>query len=412
MTTAFACCLAAVRPSYSTNDESNNGQIGRGVTSPLGQMIQLATYVYVSLIRLRSAGRSRDEPVDLVSGGPRLCDVLPGRVVDRPVGDLPADRCAGRAAAICERPELCTQRTGRRAWTHGNSRTGSLPIGAERTRRTAGGRRARGEPGDDPAADHDAPAPRRTTRRGNGTATGPPAAPTHRHGRSGHSDVHSALGNHGCNTGRRRPRPREGGAPTPSSRSSPVRRSRRSRATRPAPRGPAARLRQPASQHVSDGVRGAGGPRAPAVEQVTPEAEAGEAFACELIVPLSKRQSPTSHHLSLLTEIGLSRGERRRCWVWYSVFPERIPAVQPRSTGGRSVAGPPAGRRAVTNGRCSPRRPLRSRRGSPSGCRPDCLLSTRSVSLAPGPLDRFVGRRQRCSGTVKPPRYADHGARR
>jgi ArsR family transcriptional regulator, arsenate/arsenite/antimonite-responsive transcriptional repressor len=58
------------------------------------------------------------------------------------------------------------------------------------------------------------------------------------------------------------------------------------------------------------------------------ESEAGEVCACEFIVPLSKSQSTVSHHLSVLIEVGLLRGERRGRWVWYSLVPERFLEVQ------------------------------------------------------------------------------------
>jgi ArsR family transcriptional regulator len=56
--------------------------------------------------------------------------------------------------------------------------------------------------------------------------------------------------------------------------------------------------------------------------------EAGEVCACEFIVPLSKSQSTVSHHLAVLTDAGLIRGERRGRWVWYSIVPERFLEMQ------------------------------------------------------------------------------------
>jgi len=53
-------------------------------------------------------------------------------------------------------------------------------------------------------------------------------------------------------------------------------------------------------------------------------AEAGEVCVCELVGPLGRSQPTVSHHLKILTEAGLIRGEKRGRWVWYRVVPATL----------------------------------------------------------------------------------------
>ncbi len=57
-------------------------------------------------------------------------------------------------------------------------------------------------------------------------------------------------------------------------------------------------------------------------------APAGEVCACELVEPLARSQPTISHHLRVLTEAGLIRGDKRGRWVWYTVVPERLAALR------------------------------------------------------------------------------------
>lgn len=50
-------------------------------------------------------------------------------------------------------------------------------------------------------------------------------------------------------------------------------------------------------------------------------AEAGEACVCELVEPLGRSQPTVSHHLKILADAGLVRGDKRGRWVWYRVVP-------------------------------------------------------------------------------------------
>jgi DNA-binding transcriptional ArsR family regulator len=54
----------------------------------------------------------------------------------------------------------------------------------------------------------------------------------------------------------------------------------------------------------------------------------GECCGCDLTEPLARSQPTISHHLKVLTEAGLVRGEKRGRWVWYSLVPERFAAVR------------------------------------------------------------------------------------
>ena len=57
-------------------------------------------------------------------------------------------------------------------------------------------------------------------------------------------------------------------------------------------------------------------------------APSGEVCVCELVVPVGKSQPTVSHHLKVLGDAGLVRGQRRGKWVWYSLLPERVAALR------------------------------------------------------------------------------------
>ena len=50
----------------------------------------------------------------------------------------------------------------------------------------------------------------------------------------------------------------------------------------------------------------------------------GEVCVCDFVGPLGKSQPTVSHHLKILGEAGLVRGDRRGKWVWYSLDRERL----------------------------------------------------------------------------------------
>ncbi len=54
----------------------------------------------------------------------------------------------------------------------------------------------------------------------------------------------------------------------------------------------------------------------------------GEVCVCDFVVPVGKSQPTVSHHLKILSEAGLVRGDRRSKWVWYSLNRERLSALR------------------------------------------------------------------------------------
>jgi ArsR family transcriptional regulator, arsenate/arsenite/antimonite-responsive transcriptional repressor len=56
----------------------------------------------------------------------------------------------------------------------------------------------------------------------------------------------------------------------------------------------------------------------------------GEVCVCDFVEPLAKSQPTVSHHLKVLSDAGLVRGDRRGKWVWYSLNRDRL--AQLRST--------------------------------------------------------------------------------
>ena len=54
----------------------------------------------------------------------------------------------------------------------------------------------------------------------------------------------------------------------------------------------------------------------------------GEVCACDLNEPLDRSQATVSHHLSVLTKVGLITREQRGKWAWFQVAPERADFVR------------------------------------------------------------------------------------
>jgi ArsR family transcriptional regulator, arsenate/arsenite/antimonite-responsive transcriptional repressor len=57
-------------------------------------------------------------------------------------------------------------------------------------------------------------------------------------------------------------------------------------------------------------------------------ADEGEVCVCELVEPLGKSQPTVSHHMKILSEAGLVRGQRRGKWVWYSLNRQRLDEIR------------------------------------------------------------------------------------
>jgi ArsR family transcriptional regulator, arsenate/arsenite/antimonite-responsive transcriptional repressor len=54
------------------------------------------------------------------------------------------------------------------------------------------------------------------------------------------------------------------------------------------------------------------------------DSDAGEVCVCDFVNPLGKSQPTISHHLKILSDAGLVRGDRRGKWVWYSLDRSRL----------------------------------------------------------------------------------------
>ena len=70
----------------------------------------------------------------------------------------------------------------------------------------------------------------------------------------------------------------------------------------------------------------------------------GEACICDMTGPLGLGQPTVSHHMRILVDAGLTRGERRGKWIHYSVAPD---ALRLLATALAPVTDP-AGRRTVS----------------------------------------------------------------
>src|SRR5438874_11769879 len=53
----------------------------------------------------------------------------------------------------------------------------------------------------------------------------------------------------------------------------------------------------------------------------------GEVCACDLVDCCHVAQPTVSHHLRVLREAGLVRGEKRGLWVYYRIAPERVEQI-------------------------------------------------------------------------------------
>ena len=56
--------------------------------------------------------------------------------------------------------------------------------------------------------------------------------------------------------------------------------------------------------------------------------EQGEVCACDFVAGCSVAQPTVSHHLKVLREAGLVRGERRGLWIYYRIEPAALDRVR------------------------------------------------------------------------------------
>jgi ArsR family transcriptional regulator, arsenate/arsenite/antimonite-responsive transcriptional repressor len=79
---------------------------------------------------------------------------------------------------------------------------------------------------------------------------------------------------------------------------------------------------------LAQGFNALGDPVRLRVLSMLAAAPAGEICVCDFVGPLGKTQGTISHHLKILSEAGLVRGERRGKWVWYSLDRARLEALR------------------------------------------------------------------------------------
>jgi ArsR family transcriptional regulator, arsenate/arsenite/antimonite-responsive transcriptional repressor len=56
--------------------------------------------------------------------------------------------------------------------------------------------------------------------------------------------------------------------------------------------------------------------------------EQGEVCACDFVAGCDVGQPTVSHHLKVLREVGLVRGERRGLWIYYRIEPDALERVR------------------------------------------------------------------------------------
>ena len=56
--------------------------------------------------------------------------------------------------------------------------------------------------------------------------------------------------------------------------------------------------------------------------------EQGEVCACDFVAGCDVGQPTVSHHLKVLRQAGLVRGERRGLWIYYRIEPEAFERVR------------------------------------------------------------------------------------
>jgi len=83
-------------------------------------------------------------------------------------------------------------------------------------------------------------------------------------------------------------------------------------------------LSEPEAEGLAAGFKVLADPARLRLLSLIAAAESEEMCACDLIEPVGRSQPTVSHHLSVLTEAGLLRREKRGKWAWYRVVPERL----------------------------------------------------------------------------------------
>jgi ArsR family transcriptional regulator len=90
----------------------------------------------------------------------------------------------------------------------------------------------------------------------------------------------------------------------------------------------AAPLESDQAARLAAGFRALGDPVRLRLLSMLAAAPEGEICVCEFIEPIGKSQGTISHHLKILGDAGLVRGDRRGKWVWYSLDCERLTTLR------------------------------------------------------------------------------------
>ena len=79
---------------------------------------------------------------------------------------------------------------------------------------------------------------------------------------------------------------------------------------------------------LAAGFRALGDPARLRLLSILAAAPAGEVCVCDFVGPLGRAQPTVSHHLKVLLDARLVKGERRGKWVWYCLEPAGIAALR------------------------------------------------------------------------------------
>jgi len=74
---------------------------------------------------------------------------------------------------------------------------------------------------------------------------------------------------------------------------------------------------RPAADELAGRLAAVADPIRLQVLSIIAHAPSGEVCACDFVEPLGKSQPTISHHLKVLAEAGLVKGDKRGRWVWY-----------------------------------------------------------------------------------------------
>lgn len=82
------------------------------------------------------------------------------------------------------------------------------------------------------------------------------------------------------------------------------------------------------AHQIASGFSALGDPVRLQILSMLADAPEGEICVCNFVGPIGRTQGTISHHLRILSEAGLVRGDRRGKWVWYSLDRRRLSELQ------------------------------------------------------------------------------------